>query len=559
MSGFEVVGVILAAVPYVLTGFSEIRQFLRDYTQLDHKIRIALNAFDKEMDVFRMVWNEIQCVDSGPNEVGRWLLDNVDLTHHPALVSSLQAMKPERLKVMSGALEESQTIVTNVYEILTKLRDVCRRDTKPSPLFSPVGITSQPSMSIFETAKDRLSPRRLLARAMRREVLEQLKQSTLMMCSCNTKLNYAVVCGKAEPKMISPLIQGEVVSHHVVMRARQDAAAMGIASTKVYEITLKSPLHCKCHLVHLRLDTQSIRALTAAATGQQPSEGTKIFFRLIDEPKCHAKQTSSHPDGPGLQFFFTDSSTTTTSTPAHNLPSICAGLVNFDAGYERFFRDNGGNGNTGFLLRHTPSEGTPTNDSERISFDQLVTVRSNQLLHRDILHIAANLAHSVLRFYSSTWAQDWTPRKIQFFQHYGQSDKYEQPSFTSYLWTPHLFLPSSSLNSGTPMTTGEVIYELGVMLLELGRRFPLNLDGLSQWDRQMTIKGALGDVSQRMGVRYGDIVDRYMNIWSVGDVDLMREGILSIFLSDILLLETLANNFPQTKYTSLVPGVAVVG
>lgn len=250
---------------------------------------------------------------------------------------------------------------------------------------------------------------------MRREVLEQLKQSTLMMCSCNTKLNYAVVCGKAEPKMILLLIQREVVSHHVVMRARQDAAAMGIASTKVYEITLKSPLHCKCHLVHLRLDTQSIRALTAAATGQQPSEGTKIFFRLIDEPKCHAKQTSSHPDGPGLQFFFTDSSTTTTSTLTHSLTSICAGLVNSDAGYEKFFRDNGGNGNTGFLVRNTPSEGTLTNDSERISFNQLVTVRSKELLHHDILLIAANLAHSLLRFHSSMWSQDWTPQQIQFF------------------------------------------------------------------------------------------------------------------------------------------------
>lgn len=131
MSGFEVVGVILAVVPYVLTGFSEIRQFLRDHKQLDHKIRIALNAFDKEMDVFRMIWNEIQCVDSGPNEVGRWLLGNVDLTHHSTLVSSLQAMKPERLKVLSGAVEESRTIVTNVNAILTKLRDVCRRDTTP--------------------------------------------------------------------------------------------------------------------------------------------------------------------------------------------------------------------------------------------------------------------------------------------------------------------------------------------------------------------------------------------------------------------------------------------
>lgn len=132
MSGFEIVGIILAVVPCVLTGFSEIRQFLRHYKQLDHKIRIALNAFDKEMDVFRMIWNEIQCVNSGPNEVGRWLLDNVDLTHHSALVSSLQAMKPERLKVLSGALEESRTIVTNVNEILTKLRDIYRRDTTPS-------------------------------------------------------------------------------------------------------------------------------------------------------------------------------------------------------------------------------------------------------------------------------------------------------------------------------------------------------------------------------------------------------------------------------------------
>lgn len=62
-----------------------------------------------------------------------------------------------------------------------------------------------------------------------------------------------------------------------------------------------------------------------------------------------------------------------------------------------------------------------------------------------------------------------------------------------------------------------------------------------------------------MGVRYSDIVDRYLNIWSVSYVDLMREGSLSMFLSDILLLETLANDPPQTKYHSLVPKVTVVG
>lgn len=132
MSGFEIVGVILGGVPIVLSGFREIRQFLQHYKKLDRRIRIALDGFDKEMDVFRMIWNEIQSVNAGPNEVGRWLSDNSDLRNHTGLESSLGALNPDCLKVLSAVLEDSRITVEKVNEILTELGEVCRSNDTPS-------------------------------------------------------------------------------------------------------------------------------------------------------------------------------------------------------------------------------------------------------------------------------------------------------------------------------------------------------------------------------------------------------------------------------------------
>lgn len=152
---------------------------------------------------------------------------------------------------------------------------------------------------------------------------------------------------------------------------------------------------------------------------------------------------------------------------------------------------------------------------ERFSFDQLVSFpRSKQLLPRDIFLIAANLCHSLLRFNSSPWwAQDWTRNTIEFFQSYSQPNTFQQPSFASYLWTPHLLLRlTAPRQTDATKTTGEAIYELGKMLLELVRGIPLELEGLSEWDRSMAMEGALRDVSLLVGVRYRDIVSRYLRV-----------------------------------------------
>lgn len=124
------------------------------------------------------------------------------------------------------------------------------------------------------------------------------------------------------------------------------------------------------------------------------------------------------------------------------------------------------------------------------------------------------------------------------------------------MWTPHLLLGQTAHpQTGTTGTTGEALYELGKMLLELAWGIPLNLHGLSDWERKVAMDGALGDISQMMGVRYRDIVDRYMCLWSVKDFDLLDSTILGMFLSDILLFETLAHGYPQTKY----PTISVTG
>lgn len=136
---------------------------------------------------------------------------------------------------------------------------------------------------------------------------------------------------------------------------------------------------------------------------------------------------------------------------------------------------------------------------------------------------------------------------------------FQQPSFASYLWTPHLLLRLTAARpTDATKMTGEAIYELGKMLLELVRGIPLELDGLSEWDRSMAMEGALRDVSLLVGVRYRDIVSRYLRVWSVSDFDLLDATVCRMFLSDIMLFETLAHGYPQTRSPTLVSVFPVV-
>lgn len=128
MSGFEIVGVILGLGPLVFAGYGGVRQFLRDYNELDHNICMALRAFDKEMDIFRLLWHTLLGGHSRQNEVERWLMDTLNPTQRSALDSSLREMKPEQLKILSGALEESRDVVLKVNGILPKLRGVFREE-----------------------------------------------------------------------------------------------------------------------------------------------------------------------------------------------------------------------------------------------------------------------------------------------------------------------------------------------------------------------------------------------------------------------------------------------
>lgn len=132
MSGFEITGTILAMIPLVISGFVEVRRYLRSSQFLNSKIRIALNSFDKEMDVFRMVWNEIQGAHLEGDEVATWLVNNSDLRNHAGLASSLQQMTTQHLKVLFTALDDSRAIVSNVGKTLTELRDIRYTDATPT-------------------------------------------------------------------------------------------------------------------------------------------------------------------------------------------------------------------------------------------------------------------------------------------------------------------------------------------------------------------------------------------------------------------------------------------
>lgn len=173
-------------------------------------------------------------------------------------------------------------------------------------------------------------PKKQKAKILRKQALESLKQSTQSMSTCNRMLTQVVICGRRETQsqIVSQIVRGVVVPTFIVTRALQDAMAMRAASAKVHKIT-QSNLHCNCHFVHLRLDTQSIRALTAKVTPTERSEETKIFFRLTDKSKSIPQQTPSNTDSTGLEFFFTGSNCSTASAPSP--VGICEGLVNSDA------------------------------------------------------------------------------------------------------------------------------------------------------------------------------------------------------------------------------------
>lgn len=84
------------------------------------------------MDVFRMIWNQVQGSHSEGKEVGLWLSNHVDLIGHVSLRSSLAQMTTGRLIVLQGALEDCRANVSGVGEILTELRDICRTDATPT-------------------------------------------------------------------------------------------------------------------------------------------------------------------------------------------------------------------------------------------------------------------------------------------------------------------------------------------------------------------------------------------------------------------------------------------
>lgn len=382
-----------------------------------------------------------------------------------------------------------------------------------------------------------------------KSTLKSLKELAQSLHQCNTDIMSVVNCdtnNRLGPRdRYSESSPTYPISDQVVVKVREDATAMRMASEQLYNIVSRSLLCCRCHLAHLRLDQQLTGALTTGTPKQRPSDGTsvtaaaKILFRLTDKSKYGSAQNDSNTV---LHLLLTAPRDQPGSTAAGGTPPICGELL-ADEQYERYFQCGDGDCNNSFFLRRTSSQEATAIDSECISFHELVSSRSNQLLPGDILRIAANLARSVLRFSTSPWINDWTPQTIQFFQKYGRLRQYEQPAFTPALWTPHLFLHPTEQGSGPPVDQSWGMNYLGLMLLELGQKRRLELEGLQLLERQQTIEGALGYVAQNMGVKYVGIVRRYLGSY----VDFMGERNLRMLLCDIDSLEKQASNFASSQ------------
>lgn len=514
MVSLEIVQIIRAAVPIILGAFAEVRQFLHVSKGLEAKISVALRRFDKEAGIFRARWNALLGLHSRPSELD-W-----DLPSTLCLFTMIEAMDSYNGEKLRDIHEDSQEIATTMIKILSKLRDV----------FNP---NERPTLNHQETRKQRV-------RTLRKEVLEPITELAITMSGCNEDFRTTLDYKRREDNY--PSIARERLSHRVVKKARQDALAIQVVSNMVCNISLHSPLYCECHLALLRLDGESILALSAGSTQMlKPltKVATKIFFQLLEK-------SDSSLDPPVHRIYFTDSEYAGTVPGRLCNTPICGELTHSDEDYERFFLDKNGNGKTGLLLRRTSIEEQPIIAPLRISFLQLIS-RSSELFPGDILRIAASLARSILRFAYSPWASGWTPETIQFFQ------KECSPAgngFASHLWIPHLCLNSTPQNpvSGltTPLTsTSEAIHQLGEMLLLLRPGPPLGIGNLmSLGEHGRLVRRALEDLKRRFGVEYSRIVAGYLHTWGMKDVDLMEEESLRDFLSEIMVLEERAKLFP---------------
>lgn len=324
---------------------------------------------------------------------------------------------------------------------------------------------------------------------------------------------------------------------------------MQIASKKLYGIVSKQ-LACNCHLLHLCLGKQAEETHTTKGGDKRSLvPQTNFSFRLTAKSVDGTELNRPGTRRPVLHLVFTnhdlEHAEPSAETPGSKF-TACEELVHSDKGYQRYFHESGGGGgNAGFLLRRAATQTLSAVDisvTPIISLSDLVSSQPTILTEYNRYLIAANLACSILTFYSSPWILDWTPQAIQFFE------RCEHLTSSPALWTPHLALQFGLQDQRQFGVRNREIYSLGLMLLDLGRK--QRLEDSPDEEEQYVLSKAFRDLLMKMGRGYTEVVKNCIYVWGDSRMDLMKGRNLDGFLTDINLLEQgviLTTPEPETR------------
>lgn len=312
---------------------------------------------------------------------------------------------------------------------------------------------------------------------------------------------------------------------------------------------VSNTLPCECHTAHLSLerqakDTAKVKYSPGKSTQLPPTEPeTRFSFQLSAKSnESNSRVFTTRHQVIHLVFTCCERTlngpeTSPESLPESDKPCPAFCTVAQNKGYEGYFYNTSGSCNSGFRVQRTPTPIGRARISSRTSLEDLIKSRSGELQSFDRFRLAANLAYSLVRYYSSPWVRDWSLKTIHFFE------KQEQLDTTPGQWTPHLPFKPDHLDVPRFGDKNREVYLLGMMLLQLGQRKCLDLSDVE--GEQLVIGKALGNLCREMGPKYTKFVENCLVLWCDRNTDLMRAKNLTEFLSHINVIEKGAQYFVQ--------------
>lgn len=325
---------------------------------------------------------------------------------------------------------------------------------------------------------------------------------------------------------------------HAVARVSLDSGVIQTASQNLHRM-VSNALACECHMAHLCLERQAKETVLAEdpkgkSVQYPPLEPiTKFSFQLAS--RCTDSNRVSFAKHQVMHLVFTSCQRKLNDRVENNELNLTICKLAQNEGYERYLHDTGGLCDSGFLVQRAITPARSAQFSNFTSLEDLVVSRSAELQLFDCFLIAANLAYSLLHFYSSPWVRDWSLQTIHFFE------KQERSSTTPGQWALHLPLKLDNLDVRQFGVPNLEIHSLGLILLQLGQRKRLEFSPVEK--RELTLEKALANLSREMGPKYTKFVKNCLASWSDRNTDLRKDNNVTVFLSHVAVLEEGAQYF----------------